>query len=432
MPNVSSRSRTLRPGRGACAALAAVAAGALLAACGGGADGGSDDGSDGGAGASPAVVLDESQVEAALLTIDDLPDGWAINPDASDVLDGDDGDGDGKGGAPGCLGEVEDGETFEPLAESSVEFEVDDGFGVPALSSSVATFASEDEVSDQMDKLREVLSDCDPIDYTDPDDGTQISLTFETDDEPSSPDVDEQLNLTATGTISSGLEFPFSLWMSVARIGNNTTSVMITDLGDEAGEALDPYTAIAVDRLLAVLDGQTPEATPGPPIGGGLLDEQEPSDAPSTADFEQFPLDGGSYTWDSRVTLRLTVDRVEPWGRKDDFCGDGSCGVAHPDDIRVVLKYEVIVPEDAPEPFDAFGCPGVMYPTGGNDEEALGSTFGEYSQPISGKVFPGETKTGYDEYYVDKDYADREFYIESSCGDVDLTGETAYFVGSFG
>ena len=399
--------------RGLRAVAALVAASSLLFACGGGSGGGS--------GGSSVVVLDDNQVKAALLTLDNMPDGWKVSTDTdNDLAD-----------APGCLADLDKLDQPDAESDGSADFE-DAALGLPALSTQVASFGSERDVTEAMDTFREAFTDCDHVDYTDPSDDTTIVLDFESDDEKSSPEVDDQFNLTATGTISSGFDFPFGLWLSIARVDNNTTAVMITDLSEDAGSALDPYTQMAVDRLVAVLNGDSPEPTQGPAIGaeaGGVLGD--PSESTSEDGFEQLPMDGGSYTWASGVTMKLTVDRVEPWGRKDDFCGDGSCGIANPDDTRVVLKYEVTVPSDASEPFDAFSCPGLMYPTSGNDDDALGSAYGDFAKPIEGKIFPGSTKTGFDEYYVEKAYADQEFYIESSCGDVDFTGETAYFVGQF-
>jgi hypothetical protein len=51
------------------------------------------------------------------------------------------------------------------------------------------------------------------------------------------------------------------------------------------------------------------------------------------------------------------------------------------------------------------------------------------SSYLEGKIFPGATKFGVDEYYIEKAYADKEFYLESYCGDPDGYEESAYFAG---
>src|SRR4029078_13664501 len=127
-------------------------------------------------------------------------------------------------------------------------------------------------------------------------------------------------------------------------------------------------------------------------------------------------------TWDNGVTMKLSVQRVEPWGTLDDFCGDGSCGVPNKDDTRFVIRYGVTVPQDFDGPFHLSSCPGSLLPKEGNDEEALSSVAGDYSKQVEGKIFPGGTKFGIDEYYIEKAYADGEFYIESSCGDTEFNG----------
>ncbi len=129
------------------------------------------------------------------------------------------------------------------------------------------------------------------------------------------------------------------------------------------------------------------------------------------------PLDGGSYTWQNGVTMTLSITRQEPWGETDDYCGDGSCGVSHPNDLRVVLEYSVSVPEEAEQPFDPSSCPGQLQIASGNDDEAIIGVAGDYASYLDGKVLPGQTKTGADEYSIARSAVGEEFYIESTCGD---------------
>lgn len=141
------------------------------------------------------------------------------------------------------------------------------------------------------------------------------------------------------------------------------------------------------------------------------------------------PFDGGEYTWRSTgVTMRTFVLKIEPWGKRDDFCGNGSCGVADPDDTRFVLKYEIIVPPAYPGPFDPLHCPGSMHVASGNDDEAFGSVAGDNARGLSEDIFPGRTKFGVKEYYIEKAYVDGDFYVESTCGDP-ANAEIAYFGG---
>jgi hypothetical protein len=149
------------------------------------------------------------------------------------------------------------------------------------------------------------------------------------------------------------------------------------------------------------------ELPPSPGTGDGQEDDQAPSQ----------PLDGGTFTWASGVSMRLMIEKVEPWGTLDDYCGDGSCGVSQPDDTRLVLKYEITVPEDFDGSFDASACPGTLHVMNGNDEEAVISVAGEYYRSLE-DIRPGATKYGVAEYSIARDSSGEVFYIESSCGDL--------------
>jgi hypothetical protein len=101
--------------------------------------------------------------------------------------------------------------------------------------------------------------------------------------------------------------------------------------------------------------------------------------------------------------MTVSVERVEAWGDKDDYCGDGSCGISNPDDLRWVLKYEVSVPETMNKPFDPSRCPGELQILNGNDDESIIGVSGDYARFLDGNIFPGATKFGVDEYSIEKD-----------------------------
>jgi hypothetical protein len=221
------------------------------------------------------------------------------------------------------------------------------------------------------------------------------------------------------------------LALSVSRIDNNVAFFGFTDLVEDVGDAPRTYATALADRLAAVVSGET--------VSDELITVSDPGDSeglPSDDDtgagtaVNKLPLDGGSYTWESGVKMTLSVQTVEPYGKKDDFCGDGSCGVALPDDTRVAIKYEVTVPDDYADSFDPYSCPGELHVASGNDDDAFGLVAGDLYRSLDGSILPGTTKFGVEEYYIKKDYIDEEFYIESSCGD-DSYDESAFFAGTF-
>lgn len=366
--------------------------------------------------------LTDAQAEQALLTAENL--GGDYRQTADDGSDDDDLTG------MGCLSALGELEEADADAQAETDYEFDGELGVPAVYSAVSSYARTSDLVDALDKFRTAMEGCSRIEDTD-DEGNTITLDLTLDEEKTTTDVDDQINFAGTGTIASGgFELPFGLWFSVAQLDNHVTLVGVADMGHARGPMLAALTEVAVDRLAAVAAGDEPSdavaALPDP-----ADDPAAEAPDPSAGQAVELPLDGGEYTWSSGVTLKLTVERVEPWGTTNDFCGDGSCGVANPEDTRLVLKYEVTVPEDHAGPFDPemAGCPGQLHSMTGSDDEAFSGVAGSYYRELGGKVFPGATKFGVAEYYIEKAYADEEFYIESSCGDADYTGETAYFVG---
>lgn len=384
----------------------AVSALVVTAGCGG---------SEGSGSSNDTEPLTQEQATAALLTLDNLGKGYRKASGDDSAADMED---------MGCLSQLDKLDKAEAATKAEADFEHTGGLGTPAVTTQVSSFEQTGDLIGTMDEFRDTLADCTQVEFSE--DGATMTLDLTTDEEKSTSDVDDQINVHGTGTVSAeGLELPMGMSFALARVDNHLTLVGVVDLGDAGARLLDTYTEIAVDRLVAIAADEEPPSVTADVDAGTDPGEEEPSAEP----FQQLPLDGGTYTWSNGITLALSVERVEKWGTTDDFCGDGSCGVANPEDTRFVLKYEVSVPEDYPEPFDPSGCPGQLHSTSGSDDEALSGVAGDYYRDLGGKIFPGGSKFGVNEYYIEKAYADGEFYIESSCGDADYSGESAYFVG---
>ena len=152
-------------------------------------------------------------------------------------------------------------------------------------------------------------------------------------------------------------------------------------------------------------------------------DEEPPSEQPQ----EVLALDNGSYIWANGTKMTWEVTTQEPWGSYDDYCGDGSCGISNKDDRRWVFHYEVSAPPDATQPLDGDSCAGELQILNGNSEEVITGVSGDYAHEM-GEVRPGATKTGDDEYSIEKSALGQKFYIESTCGD-ENGEETAYLEG---
>jgi hypothetical protein len=114
--------------------------------------------------------------------------------------------------------------------------------------------------------------------------------------------------------------------------------------------------------------------------------------------------------------MKTQVIRIEPWGKKDDYCGDGSWGVSNPDDTRMMLRFTLSVPKSFRGTFDPSRCPEDTHVATGNDEDSFNSVAGDYHKSLDGKMLPGATKYGDNEYSIEKAIK-QDFCIESSCGD---------------
>lgn len=353
----------------------------------------------------------------------------ALGPGFKKVESSDDDDDDDLGCFSDLADEFDEADKVEaPSADADYEAITD--FELPALTMSAVSFEDVETANNGIDGFRDAIDGCDSVNVTDEDDATtKLDITVE--DTPYTNLVDEQLNIVAVGTINAGLEFPIYLEFTIARIDNNLTFLAFTDLVEDAGDATRTYATALMERLAAVVAGDEPSnelITVSDPGDSEGLPTDESTGAGTV--FSKLPLNGGSYTWESGVTMTLTVQTVEPYGKKDDFCGDGSCGVALPEDTRVALKYEVSVPDSFTEAFDPYGCPGELHVAEGNDDDAYGLVSGDLSRSLDGSILPGTTKFGVQEFYVKAEYAQAEFYIESSCGDTDFS-ETAFFSGTF-
>lgn len=228
-----------------CLAAAAVAASSILIGCG---SDGASEASDGG-----AKVLSKDQAKSAVLSLENLGNGW----ERTDSGGSDDEDSDDEG--LGCLtGLNQTRENANTKAEQ--EFQPSAGASMISLGSMVSSFDSEDEVIDRMASLREILAGCTSIKEGDA--SSTIELALVTDETKTHPEADEQLTLRATGSASAeGMKVPMAMAITVARVDNNVAFLAYQDMAATTPAIWDDITKTAVQRLVDVLDGKTPSDT---------------------------------------------------------------------------------------------------------------------------------------------------------------------------
>ena len=171
-------------------------------------------------------------------------------------------------GKTGCESEVplDDRLDKQGVAASNAEIEylMFDETRILVVSSHVTSFDDESTAEDAFAGLVEDLGDCTHLEDTD-DMGT-TSVDFVNDDSTATGDVDEQFNMVGTGSALWGEEqIPLAASFSAARVGNNATMVFLVGFGAaEDSKLIGPYTEIAVNRLVAVASGQTPDDVAAP------------------------------------------------------------------------------------------------------------------------------------------------------------------------
>lgn len=201
-------------------------------------------------------ALTQEQLEVVVLTPDNVGDGWDGGPIESDQHND----------APGCFGELATiSDSLDPfeVAEYDVEYVYGD-VGFPAISSGASSYEDGNEVAGAFEDLHAVLSTCTSVSGTDGDGNTwDLAVTY--DATVVSDATDDQINITASGTLAdlSGGEFELTLHQSYVRIGKNIMTIGTTDFSDQTA-LHEAYTEIAIDRLVDVIIDSELAVTTGP------------------------------------------------------------------------------------------------------------------------------------------------------------------------
>lgn len=192
-------SRTPRRGIAAIGLLAL--AGLLLSACGDDSDGGDS-------------APDQSELQSALITTDDVPEGFEEAEDAGDESEDEESDEfDGT-----CFEDVDDFDSRagDPAVEAKTKFDATDSttYALGAeIEAGVAYYDDEDKTAEEFDSFVDDLAACTEIQTTN-EEGATFDLTLTTDDGFEAEGADDAVKLVLAGTVSSGdqsLELQFSV-----------------------------------------------------------------------------------------------------------------------------------------------------------------------------------------------------------------------------
>ena len=261
----------MRPRRLVRSLPAGLLAVALLAACGDETSDGSST-SDNATDSAPTLSsrtlagdpLDLTEAGTALLAPANAPGFENLGPATPDpdaVID------DGK---TGCESEVSFEDRFDRAHIASTRADTAYLYGDESrlliVTSLVTSFANEALAETAFNEVQADFQSCTHYEDTSTT-GESTVVDVENNTDAASDDVDGQLNLLGKG-LWSGINFEdveMGFGLSLARLGNNITLTQVISIGVADDRLLlAPYTAIAVDRLLAVMNDETPQDVAGP------------------------------------------------------------------------------------------------------------------------------------------------------------------------
>lgn len=233
-------------------AAASLTLALALVACG------SSDGSDGDdrSSSSDAAPTDgvptDDELAAALLTSDDVPEGF----EQSDVDDDDDDE--DSVFADTCLGDVADFDDqvgTEPVSKAKTQFTVEDETTQSLLQAGISLYDDEDAVVDAFDEFYSGFSTCTDLSFTD-DGGNSYALDVTADDTVTIDGADSQLTIKLTGTATAGTDsIPIDFGFLVVREGAAVSHLSTSEVGDtyDLDADVDALAQTQADRLADVL-----------------------------------------------------------------------------------------------------------------------------------------------------------------------------------
>jgi hypothetical protein len=193
-------------------------------------------------------------LQQVLITTDNLGDGWIQQPDDNGEAPGNIATG------TGCLEEAGAPDDIEPLERATARFT--STLAGLAVTHGAGTYDDPEDLTAAISAAGDALEDCDEI--TNEVRGATMQATISTDSARSHDEVDQQLTVTALGSISYEEQSQeFSVLISLVRVGRHLTTVHTTGPSD-VSESHAAYVEIATARLLAVVAGDEPPATLAP------------------------------------------------------------------------------------------------------------------------------------------------------------------------
>lgn len=195
------------------------------------------------------------ELDEALLSVDNLGVGWVQLPDSEATPDD-------SAAQTGCLAGAGDLSDVEPTEEAGARFSYTQGAGSLTVGNGVAAYEDPAALTDSIDAAHDTLEACTEI--SNETESGSMTAAISVDNATSAEEVDRQLTVRADGSLTAGGQTQdFTLFTTVAQIGPNVTTVQTIGTIDLAALHAT-YVAIAIDRLVAVGEGEEPAETVAP------------------------------------------------------------------------------------------------------------------------------------------------------------------------
>jgi hypothetical protein len=201
-------------------------------------------------------ALTQEQLESAVLAPENVGENWTGGQVESDV----------ESGSPGCFGDIEViSDSLDPIEVAEHDVEYNYTGGDPSIASGASSYEDGTAVAEAFDGLHEVLGSCTEVVGTDSE-GFEWDLDVTYDGTLATDTIDDQVNVTASGTVvdPDGSEFDITLRQSYIRVGKNVLTVGVNSLGGDYSELQTGYTEIAIYRFTSVIIDSEPTTQLGP------------------------------------------------------------------------------------------------------------------------------------------------------------------------
>lgn len=204
-------------------------------------------------GQDAVTVLKDPALGKALVSLNDVGPGFAVNVNPDDD----------RAKGMGCLEPLGNLSRSNLSADASdqARYDAASQLAVPSVVTKIRSFSSVERATAMFEQIADAAKGCTSVSSTT--DGFSIELGVSTDRKRSGPAADDQFTMTAMGAgTTNGVSFPFGTQLTAIRVRNNITLVAFTGVGFDLTTDANRVAGLALERLVSVTAGELPNPTP--------------------------------------------------------------------------------------------------------------------------------------------------------------------------